>query len=61
MLAQIWKLQKTFASNPRTIARIANFQHREKRIPGIPTKRVSLGCLVLACARVSASISTMKS
>ena len=43
-LAQIWKPQRTDASSPRTIARTASFRHHEKRILGIPTENVNVGC-----------------
>ena len=61
MLARIWMLRRTCASNLRTTARTANFRHREIRIPGSPAQQVSLECLLIAGTRVSAGIATIKS
>lgn len=61
IFAQIWTLQRTCASNLRTIARIADSRHREKRILSIPAPNVNLECLTLASTRIAAGIATMKS
>lgn len=60
-LARIWKQQRTYASNLRTIARTADFRHHERRILGIPSQMVSIERLILAYTRVSAGIATIKS